>query len=169
MDLVGIGGKGGQDEADQNSRHQPQGEAGVDAAQGHVADQRSQGGGKQGHGGVPGEGVPLVFGVQPGAQDDGPDVDEVLAEEGEARHQAHFHNGEAVEGVPGEFDDADGDDRHQSGVHQGRAGAADGHVVRDEQVLHGDDVVQPLQNVQRGLQGQAQKHQADGEYQRGWE
>ena len=167
LDFVGVGGQGGQDEADGHAGGHPQGDAGVDAAQGHVAHQGGQGGGQQGHGGVLGEGLPLVLGVEPGAQDDGPDVDEVLAEEGEARHQAHLHDGEAVEGVLGDFDDADGDHGHQPRVDQGGAGAADGHVVRNQQVLHGDDVPEALQDVQGRLQAQAQEHQPGGKNQGG--
>ena len=108
----------------------------------------------------------MIAGVEPGAQDNGPDVDEVFAEEGET---PHLHNGKAVEGVAGELDEADGEHGHKPRVYQGRAGAADGHIVRNQQVLHGDDVVQPLQNVHGGLQRKSQEHQPRGEGQCGRE
>ena len=162
LDFIGIGGQGGQHEADDDAGQNAQRDAGVDAAQGHVAHQRGKGRGQQAHRGVFGEGLLLVSGIQPGAQNDGPDVQHVFAEQGKARHQTHLHHGKAVEGVPGELDDEDGDDGHKAGVDQGGADSGDVHIVGDEQVLHGDDAVKPRQDVGGVVQRDAQEHQQDG-------
>ena len=165
LDLVGVGREGGQDETDDHAGKNPQGQAGVDTAKTHVAHQRRQRRGQQGHRRMLGKGLPLVLGVEPGAQDDGPDVEEVLPEEGEARHQPHLHHGKAVEGVFGQLDEADGQDHHKARVHQRRTHAADGHVIRNQQVLHGDDMVEADGDLHRIVQQDAQQdHDAGHSY-----
>ena len=91
------------------------------------------------------------------------DVEKVLAEEGEARHEAQLHQGEAVVGVPGELDNEDGDQGHEPGVHQGRADAREVEVVRDEQVLLRHDGMETPEDLRRGGEQEAQGDEAQGE------
>lgn len=118
LNFIGIGGQRRQNKANQDAGQQAQRQAGVNAAQGHVADHGGQGGSQQGHGSIFGKRFSLVFGVQPRAQNDGPDVETVFSKQREAGHQAHFHNGKAVERIPGEFNDAHGEHGHNAGVDQ---------------------------------------------------
>ena len=163
LDLVGVGRERGQDEPDNHAAEDAQRQACVDAAQGHIAHQRRQRGGQQGHGGMLGKGLLLVLGVQPGAQYNGPDVQYILPKQGEPRHQPHFHHGEAIEGVLGYLDETDGEDHHQTGVHQRRSHAADGHIVRNQQVLHGNDMVQSHGNLPGVPQQDAQQDHDAGD------
>ena len=122
----------------------------MNAAQRHIAHQRRKGCRKQRHGGVFGKRLPLIPSVQPRSQNDGPDIKKILAEQGKARHQSHLHNGEAVKGVLGKPDEADGDDGHKPRVDKRRGRARNVDIIRDEQILHGHDFPKPRQNL-RGI------------------
>lgn len=135
----------------------------MDAAQGHIAHQRRQRRGQQSHGGVLGKGLLLVSGVQPGSQYNGPDVQYILSKQRKARHQAHLHHGKAIKWILGQLDQADGQYHHQSGVYQRRPHTADGHIVRNQQVLHGDDVVQSDGDVSWVVQQDAQQNHNAGD------
>ena len=134
----------------------------MDAAQRHIADQWGQRGSQQRHGSVFGKGFFLIAGIQPSAQDDGPDIEKVFPEEGEACHESHLHDGEAVVRISGKTDDADGHNGHQPGIHQRCAGSCDEYVVGNQQILHGDNLVKTLQDLCRRLQKQTQQDQPDG-------
>ena len=135
------------------------------AAQSHVADEGRQGGGHKGHIDVLTKGLPPAPGIGPGAQDDGPDVDNVLAEEGKAGHQADEGNGEAVEGVLAEIEDDGADQSHQGGVDQGGPRSGDLDIVGDEHILHRDDFDQSRQDVGRMVQNHRRQQLSSDEQQ----
>ena len=141
----------------------------MNAAQGHVADHGGQGGSQQGHGSIFGKRFSLVFGVQPRAQNDGPDVETVFSKQREAGHQAHFHNGKAVERISGEFNDAHGEHGHNAGIDQSGACTGNINVVGNEQILHGDDPVETGQNVSRRIHNEPQDDQCEGKHNGGRE
>ena len=159
LDLIGVSRQGGQDKADHHAGNHAQQQAGVDAAQGHIAYQRGQRRSQQGHAGVFAEGLLLIFGIEPGPQNDGPDIEEVLAKQGEARHQPHLHQGETVERLLRELDEEDGDDGHQAQIDQGGAHAGDVYIVGNQQILHGHDAVQARQDIGRVVHQHAKQHQ----------
>ena len=163
LDLIGVGREGRQQEAQQHPRGKGQGQRGMDGAEGQEADEGREGRGEEAHPHILGEGLVLVLRVAPGAQEDGRDVEKVLAEEGEARHQAQLHQGEAVVGVPGELDEEDGGQRHKARIHKGRADAREVEVVRDEQVLLRQDGKEPPEDLRRGGKQEAQGDEAQGE------
>ena len=160
LNLICIAGQGREDKSNHKSRQHAQRDARMDAAKGHVADQRRQRRGQQRHGGILGKGLPLVAGIQPGPQDDGPDVEQVLSEQGKSRHQSHFHDRKAVIRVPGEANDADGHQRHRAGVNECGPWPRYIHVVRDQQILHGDDAVESGKHIGRVSHQKPQRHQS---------
>ena len=146
LDLVGVGGERGQDKADQHP-HQTAQQGGAPAVvQCNVADDRSQGGGEQAGGDILSEGFPPELGVEPGAQQDGPDVDDIFAEQGEAGHEPHHHQGEAVERLVGEAQHHQGDGGHQGGVDQRVLGENNGRQT-------GEDLIQRAQKKTEQGQG----------------
>ena len=160
MDLVGVGGEGRQNKADQHP-HQTAQQGGAPAVvQCDVADDWSQGGGEQAGGDILSEGLPPELGVEPGAQQDGPDVDDIFAEQGEAGHEPHHHQGEAVERLVGEAQHHQGDGGHQGGVDQSSPRSGNEHVVGDQRVLGenngrqtGEDLIQRSQKKTEQGQG----------------
>ena len=63
--LIGVGRQGWQQKAHQNTGEHAQRQAGVDAAQCHIAHQRCQRRRQQGHGGILGKRLLLIPGIQP--------------------------------------------------------------------------------------------------------
>ena len=162
LDLIGIGGQGRHDKTDADA-HQAAGQSGPPAVvQGDVADHRGQGGGQQAHWGVLAHGLPAAFGVEKGAQQDGPDVDKVLAEQGEAGHQPHHHRGKAVEGLAGAPQDQGADGGDQGGVDQGGSRSRDEHIVGDQSVLCKDDGGQAAENIDRSVHDQSKQGEEGG-------
>ena len=133
---------------------------GIETAQAHIAHQRREGCGQQGHRGILGKGLLLDAGIDPGAQDDGPNVDNVLAKEGKARHEPHLCDGEAVERAPGEKEDGGADEGHQGGVDEGRPRPGNGDIVGDEHILGVDDLPQARENVGRVIEDESRQHQS---------
>ena len=158
LDFIRISGEGGKNKSDQYAGENPQGQAGMDTAQRHVTDQRRQRRGQQGHGGMLGKGFSLILGIEPCAQYNGPNIQYILPKQGEARHQPHLHHGKTVKGVFGQFNQADGEDHHQSGVYQRRTHAGYGDIIRNQQVLHRDNVIKPYGNISGIIQQNAQQN-----------
>ena len=129
------------------------------AAEGHIAHQRREGRGQEGHRRVFGKGLLLKLGIEPCPQDDGPDIENIFPEEGEAGHQPDLGDGEAVERVLCDVEEQYAGCRDQPGVDKGRAWPGDLHVVGDEHVLHGDDLPQPGQDIRRVVKDQRRRHQ----------
>ena len=163
LDLIGVSRQGGQQEPQQKPRSEGQGQRRVDRAEGQEADEGREGCGEEAHPGILGEGLLLVAGVAPGAQQNGRDVEKVLPEKGEARHQAQLHQGEAVVGVARDLDNEDRDQRHKARVHQRRADTREVEVIRDEKVLLRHDGAQTPEDLRRGREQEAQADKAYGE------
>ena len=111
-----------------------------------------------------GKGLLLVLGIEPGAQNDGPDVHKVLSKKGKTGHQAYRHDGVAIVRVTGILDDADRDDGDDAGVKKRCTRSRDADVVCNEQVLHGDDLIKAHGNIGWVVQHKTQDHQAHGVY-----
>ena len=162
MYLIGVGRQGWQQKAHQNTGEHAQRQAGVNAAQCHIAHQRCQRCRQQGHGGILGKRLLLIPGIQPCPQNDGPDVEHIFSKQGEARHQPHLHNGKAVEGVLGQLDDENGNDGHQSRIDKSGGRARNMDIVCDQKILHGDDLPKSRQELFRMAHAETNEHQHNG-------
>ena len=157
LDFVCIGGEGRQHKADEQSHGDTPPQVAEAVVQRHITHHRGQGCGQQGHGDILAERLPPRLGVQEGPGDDGPDVDNVLAEQGKASHQAQLHQCEAVGRLLAQVEQQQAHQRHQGGVDQGRAYTRNFHVVGDQRVLRNDDLPQSWQHS-----GRITQHQSDG-------
>ena len=116
LDFVCIGGEGRQHKADEQSHGDTPPQVAEAVVQRHITHHRGQGCGQQGHGDILAERLPPRLGVQEGTGDDGPDVDNVLAEQGKASHQAQLHQCEAVGRLLAQVEQQQAHQRHQGGV-----------------------------------------------------
>ena len=165
LDLIGVGSKRWQQKTDHHTHCHAQRNAGVDTAKGHITHKGRKGRCQQGNGGIFGKGLPLVAGIKPCSEDNGPDVKKILSKEGKARHEANVDDGMAIIRIPGNADDENGDQRDDTGIDKGRTGAGNLDIVCDQQVLHGDDAVKALQDPGTVFfQEEPQEHQSQGKY-----
>ena len=162
LHLIGVRRKRRHQKSHNHAGQNAQRQAGMNAAQRHIAHQRRKGCRKQRHGGVFGKRLPLIPSVQPRSQNDGPDIKKILPEQGKARHQSHLHDGKTVEGVLGQPEDADRGDGHQAGVDESGGRPRNVNIVCDQQILHGHDFPESRQDLLRASHADPDQHQCNG-------
>ena len=163
---VGVLRHGGHHKADEQARQHPQPGA---VPHRHEADHRGQGGGPQGQVDMVGKGLLLQHGVDGRAGENGPDVQDILAEQGKPSHQADGDQGRAVQRIVHQLEYGDADQSDQPGVDKGGPYARDGNVVGDQHVLVGKDGVHTPDDFLQGRLGQAECHQPHSEQRTGGE
>ena len=109
----------------------------------------------------------LVQETEPSAQQNGPDIEDVFAKECETGHQTYFHDGEAIHGIFGKLDDADGDDSDQCRIKQRGTNTGNFKVVRDQKILHRDDAVHAGGDICRSVQEKTKTYHCKTEQDRG--
>lgn len=140
--FISIGRQGGQDKAD-NHTGEDAGRQGTPAVVEYkVADDRRQRGCHQTGGCILGKGLVTALGVQPCAEQDGPDVEEVFSEQRKTGHQTDDNHRDTVVGYAGKMQNEDTDGRDQRGVDQRGAGACNEHIVGDERGFGQNDLGQ---------------------------
>ena len=89
--------------------------------------------------------------VQPDAEDDRPDVEQVLAEQAEAEHEEQARDGGAGDLRLRDAIDEARAQRQQAGVHARRADPADAEVVGQQRIARRDDLDQAAQHLRRAV------------------
>ena len=162
MHLIGVRRKRRHQKSHNHAGQNAQRQAGMNAAQRHIAHQRRKGGGQQRYGSVLGKRLPLVTGIQPRPQNDRPDVEHILPKQGKTGHQAHFHDGKAVERVFRQSQDTDRGDGNKPCVDKSGSRTGNVDVIRNQQILHGHDLPESRQDLLRVSHADPDQHQCNG-------